>query len=225
MLYLIKTTLRGEFMKNLIIMATLGLFSFSSFAERHVQCELKITENEVKCPLGVGLFCSQKDLRESKIVLNKDIADGQVLEESLPLNRVVLFPGTKKQDKNNIYLFEGDDRASKLREEKEVDLVEFQSKEEIRYSISNAGNTTHIEFSNGQSKYRFAITGEFSGDLYGWIHANVSSADDRSRELLPVLISCKQLNSSAVDESEIKKKAIEDYLKEKDSKNSSAKEI
>ncbi len=212
-------------MKNLIIMATLGLFSFSAFANRHVQCELKITENEVKCPLGVGLFCSQKDLKESKIIINKEITDGQILEESLPLNRVVLFPGTKKQDKNNIYLFEGDDRASKLREDKELDLVEFQSKEEILYSISNSGNTTHIEFKNGQSKYRFAITGEFSGSLYGWIHANVSSADDRGRVLLPVLISCKQLSSSVVDESEIKKKAIEEYLKEKESKKSSAQEV
>src|SRR5690606_25490975 len=138
-------------MKHFFMTAALALFSLSSFASRHVQCDIRLTENEVKCPLGVGLFCKQKELKESQITLSKEISDGQVIEDNLPINKVVLFPGTKKQDKHNVYLLQGDDRASKLHEEKELDLVEFQTEESIRYHISKAGETTHIEFSNGAS--------------------------------------------------------------------------
>ncbi|MCM2351956.1 MAG: hypothetical protein NDI69_18230 [Bacteriovoracaceae bacterium] len=208
-------------MKHLFITATLALFSLSAFANRHIQCDLKITENEVKCPLGIGLFCKQKELKESKITLLKEISDGQIIEENLALNKVVLYPGTKKQEKYNIYLLEGDERATKLREDKEVDLVEFQTNESIRYSISNAGNTTHIEFSNGSSKYRFAITGEYSGDLLGWIHVNVAD-EDGFRKLQPVLLTCRQISSNIINESELEKKAIEEYLNGKKEKNSAS---
>lgn len=207
-------------MKHLFITASLTLFSISAFATQHVQCDIKITENTVKCPLGVGLFCKQKDLRESQILLSKEISDGQVIEDNLPLNKVVLFPGTSKQDKNSIYLLQGDERATKLHEEKELDLVEFQTKESIRYNISKSGNTTNIEFSNGNSKYRFAISGEYSGKVHGWIHVNVSDVNG-DRKLLPILLSCHQISSSIVNESELQKNAVDDYLNKKEKASAS----
>jgi hypothetical protein len=161
-------------MKHLIVLATLAFMSFGAWANSGASCDLRITENTVKCPL-IG-FCPEKVLRESKMNITEILSPGQVLDGKLVLNKVVLFPGTKNQDKHSIYQLPGDKRATVLKEEKDIDLVEFVSKTEVLYTMSSVGDTIHVTISSGNDSYRFRMIGNYQGRIDGWIQLKVLDA-------------------------------------------------
>jgi hypothetical protein len=199
-------------MKHLLVLATLSFVSFSSFADTTVTCQVEIRDNVVDCPLI--LPCPEKKLRESKITISEELLDGQSVEKTLHLNKVVLHPGTKKQDKHSVYLLPSDDRSVKLKEEKDIDLVEFEAPSQMTYQMSASGSDTQIQFRSGNSRYNFSMKNSFSGKLNGYIY--VSSLNEKGQERsLPVYLSCSQINGLAQNESELQKEAVNKYLEEK----------
>lgn len=206
-------------MKHLIVLATLSLLSFGAWANSGVSCDLRITENTVKCPI-IG-FCPEKVLRESKMNITELLNPGQVIDGKLVLNKVVLFPGTKNQDKHSVYQLPGDNRASILKEEKEIDLVEFATKTEIQYTFSSVGDTIHARISTDGDSYRFRFTGDYKGRLDGWIQLKVLDAKGK-RSVLPLYLACSKTSEQAISESELQKEAVEKYLEEKKQKEEQA---
>ena len=199
-------------MKHLIALATLSLMSFGAWANSGASCDFRITENTVKCPI-IG-FCPEKVLRESKMNITEVLNPGQVIDGKLVLNKVVLFPGTKNQDKHSVYQLPGDNRVSVLKEEKEIDLVEFASKTEVQYSISSVGDTVHVRISTDGDSYRIRLIGDYKGRVDGWIQMKVLDAKGK-RSILPLYFTCSKTSEQAISESELQKEAVDKYLEEK----------
>src|SRR5690606_20567282 len=107
-----RSTFRGETMKRFITASILTLFSFSSFANDYLKCDLKIPDNKVKCPL-IGK-CPQKILKTSETSLQVELFDGIPAEGEVTLNKILIDPGTKKEEKNDIVLFSDDIRFQEL---------------------------------------------------------------------------------------------------------------
>lgn len=207
-------------MKHIMTWSVLSLLSLSAFANNvAVKCDLSINENTVKCPL-VG-FCPEKTLRESNLTVSQVLTEGQVIDHALTLNKVVLYPGTKKQDKHNVYLLPGDERATKLREEKETDLVSFESSTKVNLNMQSVGDTVHVILASGGSNYRFRMQGNFTGKLTGWVYADVVNEKGNPSKL-PIYATCSKMNALAISESELQKEAIERHLREKKEQEGSA---
>jgi hypothetical protein len=206
----------GGSMKHLIVLATLSLMSFGGWANSGASCELRITDNTVKCPI-IG-FCPEKVLRESKMTITEALSSGEVVSNKIVLNKVLLDPGTKNQEKHNIYQFPGDDRLAKLKEEeKDLDLVEYTSKTEIGYSMTSVGDTVSIEIWNNGSTYKARLTG--SGNVsYSWLIV-LSTTDSKNKpSRTPMFIKCSKTNELAINESELQKEALDKFLEEKKKK-------
>lgn len=206
-------------MKHLIVMATLSFMSFGAWANSGASCELRITDNTVKCPL-IG-FCPQKVLRESKFTLNEVVSSGEVVSNKIVLNRLLLEPGTKNQEKHNIYQFPGDDRLEKLKEKKQdLDVVEYASKTEINYTITSVGDTVSIEIWNNGSFYRARLTGNADISFSNMILLSTLDAKNKLSRT-PLFIKCSKTNELAINESELQKEAVEKFLEEKKKKEES----
>jgi type II secretory pathway component PulJ len=205
-------------MKSIIAVATLSLFTFNTYAAKTVQCKLQLTENKIKCSLG--LLCQYKSLKESSIELREELEDGQNVSGQIHLHKVVVRPGTSDQKNYNVFLFEGDHRAQKLQEKENVDLVQFKTNETLRYNIQSTGNTLNIEFKGaGQSVYRFNISGQFNEWLNGWVQVRLLGNEDFQEKIQPILLSCRQVSTLAIKQGELEKQAIEAHLKKKESKS------
>ncbi len=205
-------------MKKLIAVTALSFLSFNTFAAKTVQCKLQLTENKIKCALGI--LCEYKALKESSLEVQQELEDGQLVNGQIPLHKVVVKPGTSDQKNYNVFVFEGDDRAQKLQEKEDVDLVQFKTNEMLRYSIVNTGNTLNIEFNGaGQSAYRINITGQYNDWINGWVHVKLVGNEDFQEKIQPVLLACRQISSRAVKQSELEKQAIEEHQKKKEKKS------
>lgn len=207
-------------MKHIMTWSVLSLLSLSAFANNvAVKCDLSINENTVKCPL-VG-FCPEKTLRESSLSVSQVLNEGQVIDHSLTLNKVVLYPGTKKQDRHSVYLLPGDERATKLRDEKDTDLVSFESSTKVNINMQSVGDTVHVILASGGSNYRFRMQGNFTGKLTGWVYADIVNEKGNPAKL-PIYATCSKMNALAISESELQKEAIERHLREKKEQEGSA---
>ncbi len=188
-------------MKKAAIFAILSLMSTASFAQDYVRCEFKIKDNEVKCPL-IGK-CPEKELRESETKLDILIHQGEKLQGKVALREVVLHPGTKKEKKNKVFIFEGDNRHEAIRDEKEVDLYSFESPTSIDYTISKFGDSIDINLVTPSYRHNIDLRGRVSYSSY------IATPDSA------IAFTCDKLNKEVFEEGDRKQKALEEHLKSK----------
>lgn len=188
-------------MKKAIILVITALMSTASFAQDYVRCEFKIKDNEVKCPL-IGK-CPEKELRESETKLDILIHQGEKLQGKVALREVILHPGTKKEKKNKVFIFEGDNRHESIRDEKEVDLYSYESPTSIDYTISKFGDTIDINFVTPSYRHNIDLRGRVSYSSY------IATPDSA------IAFTCDKLNKEVFEEGERKQKALEEHLKSK----------
>jgi hypothetical protein len=193
-------------MKKAAILMITALMSTASFAQDYVKCEFKIKDNEVKCPL-LGR-CPEKELRDSETKLEVLIHQGETLQGKVTLKEVVLHPGTKKEKKNKVFLFEDDNRHEEIRDEKGVDLFSFESTTSIDYTISKFGDKIDINFITPNYKHDLDLRGRVSYSSY------IATPDSA------IAFTCDKLNKEVFEEGERKQKALEEHLKSKAEKAS-----
>jgi hypothetical protein len=192
-------------MKKATLFALVTLFSTASFAQDYIKCDLKIADNKVDCPfLG---RCPEKKLRESDTKLELLISEGETIRGEITLNQVVLHPGTKKEKKSSVFLFEDDKRHEKIRDEHDVDLVSFESSNKISYDVLKEGESVIINFRTS--------TYNAYADLRG---ANSSYRSFFATQDSAILFDCEKQNKEIYDEAERRRKAIEEYQQAKEEK-------
>lgn len=193
-------------MKTISTLIAMSAFlTTAAFAQDHIKCELKIPDNNVGCFISL-INCPEKELKESNKEIHFNIHDGEQLSGSIKLNHVVLHPGTKKQDKNQIFLFEEDLRHEKLRDEKNVDLVAYEAEHGIDYLIRKEGPFIKINFQSPSMKLNFNAKGDFIINDYLLTPASAIS------------LKCTKVNKEVFEAGERKRKAIEEHLKTKKEK-------
>ncbi len=195
-----------------IALLTLTFAGTAAADNRALRCDLRINTNDVKCPL-IG-FCPEKSLRSSNTQIAHELFQGQQLTGRVNLSKVILFPGTDKQDRHSVFLFNGDERATKLREEKEVDLVQVPSQLGVGYDLAYVGDSVIINFFSGASRYNMRFNGSFGGTISGFVHLGVPGPKDVMKNL-PVIIDCRMVSPESINMAELEKQAIEEHLKKK----------
>lgn len=197
-------------MKRLLTATILTLFSFSSFANDFLRCDLKIPDNKVKCPL-IGK-CPQKILKTSETTLQLELFDGIPVDGEITFQKVLISPGTKKEEKNDVILFSDDMRFQEL--EDKVDLVSYEIGERIKYSISRFGNTINIALNSSAARGNWTLRGNVA--LHTYFLTNESA----------VSMQCKTITKAVFEEEDRRRKAIEEHQQRKEEKQqkSSAKE-
>lgn len=195
-------------LSTLMIMS--ALLSTTAFAQDHIKCELKIPDNDVGCFMSL-INCPEKVLKESKQEFHFTINEGEQLSGRINFNQIVLHPGTKKQDKNKIYVFDKDLRHENLRSEKDIDLVAFESEHGINYLIKKENQFVDFHFESPSMNVDYSIQGQIGFKTY--VLTPVSA----------VAISCDKVNKEVFDAGERKRKAIEEHLKSKKKEKEEAK--
>lgn len=190
-------------MKNIsIFMLMTGLFTIPAFAQNHIKCDFKIPDNDVGC-FTTLMKCPEKKLQESKKSLQITIHEGQQTDGQIKFNHIVLHPGTKKQDKNRVYLFEGDTNHEKIRDEKNVDLVAYESSEVIDYSFKKEGPFINIEMKSSLANLSHPM--EEYMILESYLPTSFSAINVR----------CERINNSVFDSNDRRQKALNRHSAEK----------
>jgi hypothetical protein len=195
-------------------MKFLSLIIMSSFIQLAnadvINCKLTIKDNKVKCPLLKS--CSQKTLRKSVHIIQEEMTSGQSINGSVKLDGVVLFPGTRKQEKNSVFLFKDDTQPETLAEKQDIDLVRYETNHKIDYQLSLIGNVLKASFKTKESNYKMEITGSYNGSIQGWIFTQVIGEKSRNK-MLPIYLSCQKIDLAIFNQKDSKEKAIENFLK------------
>lgn len=193
-------------MKKLLTVSILSLFSLSTFASDYLKCDLKIPDNKVKCPL-IGK-CPQKILKTSQTSLQVELFDGIPVEGAITLNKILIDPGTKKEEKNDIVLFSDDMRFQEL--DDKVDLINYEIGERLNYSVARYGNTINIVLKSGISTGNYTLRGNISMSTY--FLTNESAIN----------IQCQTITRAVFEEQDRKRKALEEYQQRKEEKQKSS---
>lgn len=187
----------------------LSLFSFSAIASDFLKCDFKIPDNKVKCPL-IGK-CPQKILKTSETSLQVELFDGISVEGEIALNKVIIDPGTKKEDKNDIVLFTDDVRFQEL--EDKVDLINYEIGERLNYSITRYGNSINISMNSAVAKGNWTLRGNVA--LQSYFLTSESAIN----------VQCQTITRAIYEEQNRKQKALEEFKQRKEEKlKSSAQE-
>lgn len=196
-------------MKKIVTASILSLFSLSAFASDYLQCELKIPDNKVKCPL-LGK-CPQKVLRTSETKLNLELFDGVVVKGEITLNKIILDPGTKKEKKNDIVLFSDDQRYLELQDR--VDLYEYEVGERLHYAAVRYGDTISININSSVARGNWTLRGNVQLQTY-FITSETA-----------INMNCTTITKAVFEEQDRKRKALEEFEQRREEKqNSSAQE-
>lgn len=193
-------------MKKILAVSILSLFSLSSFASDYLKCDLKIPDNKVKCPL-IGK-CPQKILKTSETTLQVELFDGIPVDGEITLNKILIDPGTKKEEKNDIVLFSDDVRFQEL--DDKVDLLNYEVGERLKYSISRYGQTINISLKSGVSTGNYMLRGNVAVQTY---FLTAESA---------INLQCQTITRAVFEEQDRKKKALEDHKQRKEEKQKSS---
>lgn len=193
-------------MKKLIATSILSLISMNTFASDYLQCDLKIPDNKVKCPL-IGK-CPQKILKTSETKLNLELFDGVPVTGEVTLNKIVIDPGTKKEGKNDIVVFSDDQRYLELQEK--VDLYEYEVGERLSYSAVRYGNTINININSSVARGNWSLRGNVSLNTY---FITAESA---------INMNCSTITKAVFEEQDRKKKALEGFQKRQEEKQKSS---
>lgn len=193
-------------MKILSFAIILGTLVSSTYAQDVIQCDLKIIDNQVKCPL-IG-FCPEKVLKTSSLEMTKEIHDGGLEKDEIKLSEVIIAPGTSREKKSHVILFRDDNRVEKLKEDKDADIVSLDASYGINYEIGKYGDHVKIVFKTPVYRY---IT-----DLRG--HSSQHRAIVPISHGLNMAFDCKKITKSIFDEQSRREKVIEDHKKEREKK-------
>ncbi|HXH73635.1 MAG TPA: hypothetical protein VNJ08_01620 [Bacteriovoracaceae bacterium] len=186
-------------------------FSTSSvFAQDYLNCGLKIADNKIDCPFFGS--CPQEVLKESKSQLFLELNEGDTLEGKIAFKKVLLFPGTSKEKKNKVTIFKSDLRTEMLKSEKKVDLVAYDTQNNIDYTARKVGNTLSVSFKS--AVYTLSIDLEGNGKYQDYILTSENA----------VSVICERLNKEVYEEFKAKKEAIDSYNKEKSDKSKASKQ-
>lgn len=192
---------------NFGFLATLFISS-TSFAQDYIKCDLKISDNTVKCP--IFRTCPEKELRESTKTLHILLNEGFDEQGKIALKKVLLHPGTKKQDKNKIILFKDDNRDKKVMDKQLVDMVVYDIESGINYSASKTGNLARLNFKTPNYTFNMSLQGT-NAELNTYLLFNENT----------VLLSCKKMNKEIYDDLQNEKEALDNFYKEKNSAKAS----
>ena len=148
------------------LIAFSSLFIGTALADDHIKCDLKITNNKVSCP--IFRMCPEKALRESTVQVDIVANEFDETVGNIAMKKVVLFPGTKKEDKNKVLLFRDDQREQKLIEKNSLDLVVYDIKSSIEYKAKKEGNRSIVNFKTPNYTFDMTLTGNNS-NVSGYI--------------------------------------------------------
>jgi hypothetical protein len=179
----------------------LALSSGASYAQDYLNCGLRIADNEIDCPFFGS--CHQKSLKESKSQLLVEVHEGETKKGKITLKKVLMFPGSKKEKDNRINVFQDDNRPEKIKIEKKADLITYEVKNGINYSVSKYGDTLEISFKT--SAYNLNITLSGDGKYQDYVLTNENA----------ISVNCEKLNKDAYDDIVSKKEALISYESEK----------
>jgi hypothetical protein len=188
-------------------LATLFISS-TTFAQDYIKCDLKISDNTVKCPLF--RTCPEKELRESTTTLHILLNEGFDEQGKIAMKKVLLHPGSKKQDKNKIILFKDDNRDKKVMEKEVVDMVVYDIESGINYTASKSGNSARLNFKTPNYTFNMSLHGS-NAELSTYLLFNENT----------VLLSCKKMDKEIFDDLQNEKEALDNFYKEKSSAKSS----
>jgi hypothetical protein len=207
------------YMHKFIFMLAFTFVSLNSFAaDDTIQCDIRIQDNKVRCPLLKK--CPQKVLRKSEVQIQHTLNSGDALNDSISLKKVVLFPGTPKQDRNLVFLLQGDDRASELNEAG-VDLVEYETLSKLQYELIRAGDLITARFAMQNSSWNFTFNRSLRSGLTGVLYTTQRGIANR-QTIVPVYVTCRTTDSSIINDTELEKQIIERHLNQSQNRSSSA---
>jgi hypothetical protein len=199
---------REYFMKKTATLLFTALISTTTFAEDYIKCDFKILDNKVPCSLFSK--CPQKDLRESRTVVTIVVNDGVEQNGKIKMKKVLLYPGTRKQDKYDITLFKDDKREEKLIEKGFEDITVYDVNAGIGYAAEKEGKKTKIKFTTPNYTFDLSLQGE-NASYSSYLVFNESA----------ISFSCLKLNKEAFEDVQREKEAVEKFKeKEKEEKKS-----
>lgn len=193
-------------MKKAILLATSILISSASFAEDYIKCDFKILDNKVPCSLFSR--CPEKDLRESKTTVNLIVSDGVEHTGKIQMKKVLLYPGSRKQDKYNVTLFKEDKRDEKLVEKGFDELTAYDINAGINFKAEKEGKKAKIKFTT--PNYTFDLLLEGNNAAYSSYLVFNESA---------VSFSCLKLNKEAFEDLQRQKEAVKEYKNKEEKKS------
>jgi hypothetical protein len=188
-------------MTKLGLLASL-MISSTTFAQDYIKCDLRISDNTVKCP--IFRTCPEKELRVSTTTLHILLNEGVDEQGKIAMKRVILHPGSKKQDKNKIVLFKDDNRDKKVMSKEVVDMVVYDIESGINYTASKSGNLTRLNFKTPNYTFNMSLSGT-NAELSTYLLFNENT----------VLLSCKKMNKEVFDDLQNEKEALDNFFKEK----------
>ena len=187
-------------MKILVLgLLAISMTTFSALAQDFLKCDFKISDNSVDCPL-LGK-CPQKILRESTTSFGFELSEGEIIEGSIPLIKVVLLDKKDKEKDDQITLFKDDEKSSKLSELK-LNLASYDSPSSLEYSIRKEGDTVYVNLDT-QNYLNIWLRGHIT--YTGWIATQKNV----------ITLSCEQMTRGIYQEYKAKKEALELYRTQK----------
>jgi hypothetical protein len=185
-----------------------ALLSTTTFAEDYIKCDFKILDNKVPCSLFSK--CQEKDLRESKTSVNIVVNDGVVDTGKINMKKVLLYPGTRKQEKYDITLFKDDTREEKLIKKGFEDLTVYDINAGINYTAEKEGRKAKIKFITPNYTFDLNLQGD-NAAYSSYLVFNESA----------ISFSCLKLNKEAFEDMQRQKEAVQKFKdKEKEEKKS-----
>ncbi len=189
-------------MKKLFFFTFLSALTFNSaFAQDYLSCNLKISDNKIDCPFFGA--CPQKELKESKSQLIVEVHEGETKKGKVQLKKVLVKPGTEDENDNKIIVFKDDQRPEKIKVEKKAEMISYDIKSGINYSVTKFGDTLDILFKT--SAYELTITLSGNGRYQDYV-----LTDDNA-----ISVFCEKLNKDVYEDMIAKKEALEIYKQEK----------
>ncbi len=183
------------------LLATLFVSS-TSFAEDYIKCDLKIRDNTVKCP--IFRTCPEKQLRESTTTLHLLLNEGFDERGKIAMKKVILHPGSKKQDKNRIVLFKDDNRDLKVSSKEVVEMVVYDIESGINYSASKSGDMARLNFKTPNYTFNMSLNGQ-NAELSTYLLFNENT----------IFLTCKKMDKEIFDDLQNEKEALDNYFNEK----------
>ena len=197
---------QGDIMKlQSTVLALSSFFALTAFGQDHIKCEFKIPDNKVGC-FQTLVGCPEKELKESKKEMLFLVHEGEQFSGRIRLNHVVLHPGTKKQDKNKVFVFEDDLRHEKIRDESNIDLVAYEAEHGIDYFIKKEGPFVYLRLQTQNMKMNYTMRGQ------------VGISDYLLTAQSAISVRCEKVNKQVYEAGERRRKAIEDHIKNRKEK-------
>jgi len=170
----------------------------------YLRCNFKIADNKIICPL-IG-FCRQRELIKSEHLLLINIRNEETINGKVNFKKVVVKPGTKAQENNQIIIFNDDYRAERAINYKNADFAIIYLKSGISYKFLNNGqNIIDVELKTNTSYLTFRLSDDEVQDFIASENNSIS-------------VSCKKINKDIYEDLYTERHTLSNYQYEKDKK-------